>query len=157
MLDFGCGIGTYTLPTATIVGGKGKVYALDKDKRAIDQLMHRAGLAGVNNITRMDTRWQSKISLDNDYIDATLLFDVLHSYYFTTAERIRLLKEVHRISKTEALVLVYPKHMYTDIVDEIENCNFHLESKYTGIIVHDRTNLEEGQILIFKKKREDKK
>ena len=35
VLDFGCGSGTYTLPAARIVGSEGKVYALDKDKKAL--------------------------------------------------------------------------------------------------------------------------
>jgi precorrin-6B methylase 2 len=37
VLDFGCGLGIYTIPVAKIVGEQGRVYALDKDKEAVDQ------------------------------------------------------------------------------------------------------------------------
>jgi precorrin-6B methylase 2 len=39
VLDFGCGYGIYTIPVAKIVGEHGRVYALDKDKEAMDALM----------------------------------------------------------------------------------------------------------------------
>jgi len=42
VLDFGCGSGTYTIPVAKIVGKQGKVYALDKDKNELDNLMKKA-------------------------------------------------------------------------------------------------------------------
>ena len=42
VLDFGCGYGIYTIPVAKIVGGQGRVYALDKDKEALDALMQKA-------------------------------------------------------------------------------------------------------------------
>ena len=55
ILDFGCGSGTYTIPPAKIVGKQGKIYALDKDKKALDELMQKAGAADLRNIKRMDT------------------------------------------------------------------------------------------------------
>ena len=41
VLDFGCGSGTYTIPAAKIVGKEGKVYALDKDKKVLDELIKK--------------------------------------------------------------------------------------------------------------------
>jgi len=38
VLDFGCGSGTYTIPTAKIAGEPGKVYALDKDRQVLETL-----------------------------------------------------------------------------------------------------------------------
>jgi precorrin-6B methylase 2 len=38
VLDFGCGEGHYAIPAAKLVGEKGKVYAMDKDKQALDRL-----------------------------------------------------------------------------------------------------------------------
>jgi len=35
VLDFGCGAGNYTIPAAEIVGKKGKVYAVDKERWGI--------------------------------------------------------------------------------------------------------------------------
>jgi ubiquinone/menaquinone biosynthesis C-methylase UbiE len=48
ILDYGCGIGSFTFPTATLVGEKGKVYALDKQPSAIKkwkEKLKRKGLA----------------------------------------------------------------------------------------------------------------
>ena len=42
VLDFGCGCGTYTIPATRIVGEQGRVYALDKDEEALDELMQKA-------------------------------------------------------------------------------------------------------------------
>ena len=33
VLDFGCGVGHYTIPASKTVGRNGKVYALDKNKK----------------------------------------------------------------------------------------------------------------------------
>ena len=77
-------------------------------------------------------------------------FDVLHSYYFPQADnRRKLLEEIRRISKAGALILVYPKHMESTAKDEIENANFRLESEYSGTLIHDNRDLEQGQVLIF--------
>ncbi len=84
MLDFGCGSGTYTIPAARIVGAQGRVYALDKDKGALDELMQKAGSAGLKNIERMETSG-GKIELTDESVDVVLLFDVFHSYYFPQA------------------------------------------------------------------------
>jgi ubiquinone/menaquinone biosynthesis C-methylase UbiE len=149
VLDFGCGTGTYAVPAARIVG-KGKVYALDKNKGALDELMHKAELAGVGNLERKDTNGEKEIALPDGSVDTVLLFDVLHSYYFPrTADRGKLLEEVRRICKKGARVLVYPKHMESSAREEIEMAGFRLEREYSGNIIHDTRSLEEGKIWIF--------
>jgi len=100
VLDFGCGSGMYTIPAAKIVGEQGRVYALDKDKKALDELMQKAESTGLRNIERMDTSGGLKIDLPDESVDVVLLFDVLHSYYFPQADdRRTLLNEIHRIMK----------------------------------------------------------
>ena len=41
VLDFGTGIGHYSIPAAYIVGNNGVVYAIDKDKEKLDQLRQK--------------------------------------------------------------------------------------------------------------------
>jgi len=153
VLDFGCGSGTYTIPAAKIVGDQGKVYALDKDKEALDKLMQRAKSAGLKNIERMDTSEELRIDLTDDSVDVVLLFDVFHSYYFPQADdRRRLLNEIYSIMKPFAFISLWPKHMESEAKDEIERANFYLESEYSGTLIHDNKDRERGQILIFRKK-----
>jgi len=151
VLDFGCGSGTYTIPAAKIIGDKGKVYALDKDSEALNELMRKAQSEGLNNIERLETEGELRIDLTDNSVDVVLLFDVLHSYYFPQVDdKRKLFNEVHRICKAETLVLVYPKHMESTAKDEIENAAFHLKSVYLGILVHDDKDAQKGQVLVFK-------
>jgi len=152
VLDFGCGSGTYTVPAAGIVGDKGKVYALDKDSEVLNKLIQRVQSVGINNIERMDAHVELEIGLADGSVDVVLLFDVLHSYYFPRPEdRRKLLDEVHRICKADALVLVYPKHMESTAREEVEKVSFRLKSEFQGTLVHDDKDSEQGEVLIFEK------
>jgi len=152
VLDFGCGSGTYTIPTARIVGERGRVYALDKNKRLLDELMQKAELAGLANIKRMDTSGELRINLPDESVDVVLLLDIFHSYYFPQAhDRRRLLSEIYRIMKPSAFISVWPKHMESEAKDEIKNVNFFLKKEHTGMLIHDGKDRERGQILNFMK------
>jgi ubiquinone/menaquinone biosynthesis C-methylase UbiE len=152
VLDFGCGRGTYALPAAKIVGKQGRVYALDKDRQALDELMHEAESTGQHNVTRMDTSGQLSIDLPDESVDVVLLFDVFHSHYFPQAgDRRDLLNEIHRIMKAGAFISVWPKHMETAAKEEIESADFYLEREYSETLLHDNKDSERGQILNFRK------
>jgi len=152
VLDFGCGSGTYTIPAAKIVGEWGRVYALDKDKEALDELMQKAESTGLRNMERVETSGELKIELTNESVDVVLLFDVFHSYYFPQADdRRRLLSEIYRIMKPTAFVSVWPKHMESETEDEVEKANFYLEEELSEMLIHDNRNLEKGKVLNFRK------
>jgi ubiquinone/menaquinone biosynthesis C-methylase UbiE len=159
VLDFGCGSGNYAFPAAIIVGKNGVVYALDKDKKTLDELIHKAESMGLKNIIRLDTSKEPRIPLDNESVDVVLLCDVLHHYYFPRAEdRRRLLSEVCRVLKPNAILLLCPTHLQSymepkleDVEREIQEASFYLECEYSGtLIVHD-SNLEKGQVMNFRK------
>lgn len=159
ILDFGCGEGNYTIPAARVVGKDGVVYASDKDKRSLDILMLKAKDMGLSNIIRLGTTKTSEIELDNECLDAVLLYDVLHYYYYPQAEdRRQLLAEIHRVLKKSALLSFYPTHLESymkprleDVEREIREANFNLESEYPNLtMIHD-DNLEKGRILNYRK------
>jgi ubiquinone/menaquinone biosynthesis C-methylase UbiE len=152
VLDFGCGYGTYTIPTAKIVGVQGRVYALDKDKETLDALMQKAGPAGLKNIERMETSGKLEIELTDESVDVVLLFDVFHSFYFPQAsDRRRLLGEIYRIMKPSAFISVWPKHMESEAEDEIKKANFRLAEELSETLILHNNNLEKGRILSFRK------
>jgi ubiquinone/menaquinone biosynthesis C-methylase UbiE len=122
VLDFGCGKGNYTIPAARLVGEEGRVYALDKDERALDKLMQRGESEGLSNITRIDTSGEVEIRLENESVDVVLLYDIF--WYFPLADKrlTKLLAEVRRVLKHQGLISVYPKAYYFMItsVKEVE-------------------------------------
>jgi len=153
VLDFGCGSGTYTIPAAKIVGKQGRVYALDKDKNALDNLMKKTKLGGLKNIKKIVTSGELSIDLPDESVNVSLIFDVFHRYYFPQIEdRKRLLDEIYRITKIDGFLSVWPKHMESEARDEIEHANFYMEKEYNGTLIHDNKDIETGKVINFRKK-----
>jgi ubiquinone/menaquinone biosynthesis C-methylase UbiE len=159
VLDFGCGSGNYTIPAARIVGAQAFLYALDKDKKALNRLMDKAKLMGLKNIARLDVSAKSRIALDDESVDVVLLYDVLHRYYFPEEEdRRRLLSEIYRVLKPNGLLSVYPTHLEShmepsldDVKTEIEESHFREEKEYAAVIMVHDDNIEEGRVINFRK------
>lgn len=152
VLDFGCGSGNYTIPAAKIVGEKGVVYALDKNRWKLDDLMRRAGSHSLSNIIRIDTSGEIDTRLSDGSIDVILLYDVF--WYFPLRDRRlpALLDELNRVSKPDALLSVFPKHIDVDELQEkIEGHGFSFANMFSGELLHDN-RLEKGEILNFKTK-----
>lgn len=61
VLDFGCASGSYIIPAAGIAGDEEIAYALDKDRRDLDELMQKAECAQSENIEGMETTGELKI------------------------------------------------------------------------------------------------
>jgi hypothetical protein len=152
VLDFGCGSGTYAIPAAEIVGQKGRVYVLDKDHGALDELVENSRRAGLQNIERIDSAGKVRIGLERGSIDVVLLFDVFHSYYFPKhSQRGKLLSEIHRILKRDGILLVYPKHMEVEARREIGDHDFSVRRECSTTLVHDKKELVHGSVLVFRK------
>jgi ubiquinone/menaquinone biosynthesis C-methylase UbiE len=156
VLDFGCGYGMYTIPVAKIVGGRGKVYALDKDKEALDALIQKAMSAGLINIERIETSGEPEIELADETVDVVLLFDVFHSFYFPQlGDRRKLLGEIYRIMKPSAFlsISVWPDLVEPESEDEIKNANFRLGKEVPETLTDGNKDLETRRILNFEKAR----
>jgi len=154
VLDFGCGYGAYTVPVAKIVGEQGKVYALDKDREALEELMQKAESAGLKNIEGMDTSGELDIDLTDESIDVVLLFDVFHSFYFpNVADRRRLLGEIYRIMKPSAIlsISVWPNLMEPQTENEIESANFRLRKEVPETLTDGNKDLATRKVLSFRK------
>lgn len=153
VLDFGCGIGDYTIPAAKIVGIRGRIYALDKDGESLDFLTRRAKRYGLKNIEIIKTSGELKIGLKDESMDIVLLYDVIHDSYFSGLEkRKELLSEIHRILKQNGVVSIYPEHSPPrDIKREVEKAHFCFEKEIHSTLLHDSC-LTEGNVFNFRKK-----
>ena len=103
VLDYGCGIGSYTLEAAKIVGSEGKVYAADIHPLAIKKVKKRAKKEGLKNIETILTDLDT--GLPENSINMVICFDLLHDIPYKS----KLLKEFHRVMKKNA-VLAFDDH-----------------------------------------------
>ena len=93
ILEYGCGLGSYTLSAAKSVGGKGKVYALDKNPSAIDRVKQRALEEGIHNIETILS--DGDTGLSDESVDVVLLYGVLPEI----EDKESLLRELYRVLK----------------------------------------------------------
>lgn len=159
VLDFGCGEGNYVIPASKAVGGKGKIYALDKDSDALNNLKKLIQQYNIKNVHLLNEN--SKIPLGNNSIDVVLCYDVIH--YGNRKERIAIYNEVNRVLDEQGLFSVYPKHNREDyplmeladidlesVIKEIEKSRFIIEQKLLKTLLHD-DYYNEGYVLNFRK------
>ena len=152
VLDFGCRIGNYSIPSAKIVGENGCVYALDSNKDSLCELMKISEQYGLKNIESIEISEEPKIPLPDGSVDVVLLFDVIH----LINDRERLYKEVFRVAREHALVSVLPKHFreymkmsLEDVKCEIDKI-FGFQETFFRLINHD-DKLQKGHIFNFRK------
>ncbi|MEA3457693.1 MAG: class I SAM-dependent methyltransferase [Candidatus Thermoplasmatota archaeon] len=153
VLDLGCGVGNYAIPAAGAVGRNGKVYAVDKNREPLDELTHRTKKRGLENVEMVEVSGESELPMQDESVDVVLLYDVIH----LVNNRKRLLADVYRVLKPDALVSVYPKHHQEhmnmeldDVKNEIESARFHFERMIYKMLIHDNC-LEQGYVLNFRK------
>jgi len=159
ILDFGCGKGHYTIPASNLVGVKGKVYALDKNRSVLNKLRRMIEKTDIKNIKLING--ERNITVKNNSVNAVLCYDVLH--YLKFQDRMTVYNDTWRVLKEEALFSVYPKHNKEDspsgeladvnlegIIGEVENSGFILNQKIFKKLLHDNF-FNEGFLLNFRK------
>jgi ubiquinone/menaquinone biosynthesis C-methylase UbiE len=103
--DFGCGSsGVFALQAAKAVGEKGVVYAIDVMKSSLVSVISRSRMAGLNNIktvwSNIEIYGATKVASGS--IERGILINVL----FQTTKRLEIFKEVKRMLKPGAILLV---------------------------------------------------
>lgn len=136
VLDFGCGSGTYAISAARLAGVGGKVYALDRNRMALERLKRKVRKEGLQNIETILSS-NLKTSLRDRCVDVVLLHDVVH----LIDERMTLLAEMHRVLRPGGRVSLYPMHMDKGEVSwQMRSSGFFLQAEEY-----------EGNILVFRK------
>jgi ubiquinone/menaquinone biosynthesis C-methylase UbiE len=157
VLDFGCGEGHYSIPAAKVVGERGRIYALDKDKQALNQLIKLIKNINIKNIEVM--KKESKTSLEDNFVDFILCYDVVHY----VKNRKIIYHEFYRVLRPKGIFSLYPKHhkndsplmelahmKLEDIIKEVEEAGFSFQDKFLIRLIHD-DYYNEGYILNFRK------
>lgn len=157
VLDFGCGEGRYALPAAKAVGKTGLIYAVDKDKKALNQLVRFTKKHTIKNMEVING--ESKTFLERNSVDFVLCYDVIHYI----KNRTIIYKEFHRVLQPKGTFSLYPKHhrndyplmelanlKLDDILDEVEKAGFALLNKFFKRLLHD-DYYNDGCILNFRK------
>ena len=138
VLDYGCGIGSYTFPIAKLVGEKGRVYALDKQPLAIKKIEEKAREEAFHNIETILS--DGDTGLPDESVDAILLYGVLPEI----KHKEPLLRELYRVLKPNGYL----------------STRFCFRIKKERILeIMEKTNLfylkeQKGHILNFSKKKQ---
>ena len=100
LAEFGCGYGTFTLATADIASGT--VYALDIEPEMVNVVQQKCLDAGKSNVQVVLRDFVAEgTGLDDNSMDAALLFNILHH-----EEPVALMKEALRILKPNGTLAV---------------------------------------------------
>ncbi len=158
VMDFGSGNGDYSLILRQVVGQEGKVYAIDKNKDVLAELMGRAygeGFGNIEGIVAEGGETPTTIAVPDESIDAGWFSDVLHDGYFEEDEQKQeLLRDVRRALKKHGFLAVHPVHMEKERLKRvIKGAGFHLEEEYQEVLLFHGSEFHEGQIFKYKKDR----
>ena len=113
VLDYGCGLGSFSIPAAKIVGEKGKVYALDIHPLAIKRTKKKAQKKGLTNIKFIHSDFDT--GLNDESVDVVLFYDMLESLLTPQKQ----LKELYRILKPEGILCAKDIHSDDKILTTI--------------------------------------
>jgi SAM-dependent methyltransferase len=111
VLDYGCGPGIFTIPSARIVGQRGRVYAFEARASLLERVREKAKEEALSNIVAvLSESSRPTIDLPDDSVDIVLVYDVMHEI----KDRPGLLRELHRVLKRDGILSVFPMHMGTE-------------------------------------------
>ena len=101
VLEVGCGPGFFTIPAAKIVGERGKVYALDVNPVAVENVRRKIENEGLKNVEVMlaDAK---ETGLPDESIDVAFLFGVIHALDDVDA----VMREMHRVLKSGGVLSI---------------------------------------------------
>ncbi|MGD8506307.1 MAG: methyltransferase domain-containing protein [Candidatus Bathyarchaeota archaeon] len=147
ILDFGARVGNYSLPAADLVTGTGEVYALDKDRESLDELMTNVG--HLPQLVRIDTDGRPNIPLPKNSVDMILMFDV------DLNEPTPYLKEFNRVLTSKGILASYlpiednrDTARCEEFVAKVKSADFKLLKKVEQEMVH-WDWVEEATVYLF--------
>jgi ubiquinone/menaquinone biosynthesis C-methylase UbiE len=110
VLDYGCGIGSYSLAAAELVGDTGRIYALDIHPLALRWVQKAAARRGLANVETINS--DCATALKNESIDVVLLYDTFHILSDPQA----VLQELRRVLRPEGHLSFSDHHMKEEAI-----------------------------------------
>jgi ubiquinone/menaquinone biosynthesis C-methylase UbiE len=101
ILDFGCGMGFFSIAAASLMGESGRVVAVDLQQQMLDVLRKRADKAGVGERIRTHRCEADALKLDEPF-DFALAFYSAHE----VPDQRRLLREIHDLLRAGSKFLL---------------------------------------------------
>jgi len=105
ILDYGCGIGSFSIPAAKLVGDDGIVYALDIHSLAIRAVEKEIKKKRISNIKTILSAQET--GLPDGSVDVVLLYDVFQMI----SDKAKLLEELHRVLKSDGFLFATAEHL----------------------------------------------
>jgi protein-L-isoaspartate O-methyltransferase len=156
VLDFGSGRGHYTIPAARVVGNRGVVYAVERNEYCLSELVREASSLKLTNIVPLRSIEVMKRFPGGRPLEVVLLYDVIHSYYFTGEQRSNLIQSLAPMVSRNGIVSIFPHHMssgeFEGTKKQLKALGFTVQSRMEAQLLHD-TRLTSGSIYTFRKSR----
>ena len=150
VIDFGCGYGHYSVAISHHLKN-GAVYSVDKDKKALSVLKKKIKDYSLQNITVIQNKGELSMEFEDCFVDAVLLFDVIHGNDLQTKMPIRfkLFEEAYRVLKPNGILSITPfnecnrmrdktgkqrKYTKEQVIKEITEYGFELSSEIDNAI-----------------------
>ena len=104
-LDFGCGLGNYSMAASPNIGEGGHIYAVDLWEEGLETLEVRAAMAGLENIQTSVCGAGDKLLIEDQSVDLCLMATVLH---ILVHEKLinDTLREIKRVLKPGGIVAI---------------------------------------------------
>jgi ubiquinone/menaquinone biosynthesis C-methylase UbiE len=138
VLEVGCGPGFFTLAAAKIVGVKGRIYALDLNPAAIEDIQKKVRQRRLKNVKTILSD-ATKTDLPDKSIDVAIFFGIIHAI----EDMNTVLQEMYRILKPKGIVSAIKSRrlLEEELVQKItENRLFQLTEKTGDTFKFSKTN-----------------
>ncbi|UCH96451.1 MAG: methyltransferase domain-containing protein [Candidatus Aminicenantes bacterium] len=147
VLDFGCAMGFFSLPSARMAGRDGRVICIDLQEKMIRSLEKRAAKAGLSD--RIETRVCAQNSFGTEDIAGEMDFALAFAVVHEVPDRDGLFSALHKTLKPEGKLLVAepPSHVTAE-----EFSNTVTAAQRAEFEIIDRPKIKRSHTVLLRKK-----
>ena len=128
VVDIGCGMGYFTIPMAKLIGGSGKVIAVDMQSKMLSGLRKRASQTGVEEQIELHQSTQDQIGITGP-VDFVLTFWMVHEVHQLRS----FLDQIYQMLKNDGQLLIAEPYIHVKgkaflkTVSEVEAIGFSIK------------------------------